>query len=95
MQFTVERNWIDVVGGIWMPYGSKCALKINLSDYDIRNIGEPTRDNIEQWLACNAGDFSSIDDFHAIVGETEIPWATEEGELTFSDCMHPAEDWEL
>ena len=92
MKFTVEKNWIDIVGGIWMPYGMTCAMTKDLSVYDLENIGEPTRDNVEQWLACNAGDFSSIHDFHAVIGETEIPWDSEDSEITFNNCMYPMED---
>lgn len=91
MKMTIDRNWIEVIGTIWMP-PITCAQRIELDDYKMSNIGEPTRDNVEYWLACNAGDFQSIQDFHAIIGETEIPWANEESELTYNDCMHPAED---
>ncbi len=91
MKFTVERNWIDVIGQIWMP-AVTCATRRDLSDYDMRNIGEPTRENVDRWLALNVGDFQSIADFHAVIGETEIPWEREESELTFIDCMYPAEE---
>lgn len=90
MKFTVERNWIDVIGYIWLPQ-VMCAQRIDLNPYDMNNIGEPSRDNVEQWLCTHAGDFQSITDFHAIVGETEIPWKNEESEFTFHDCMNPLE----
>jgi len=86
MKFTIERNWIEVIGVIWLP-PITCAKRIDLSPYDMENIGEPTRENVEQWLCTHAGDFQSITDFHAIVGETDIPWATEENEFTYFDCM--------
>jgi len=91
MKFTVERNWIEVIGPIWMPPVT-CAKRIDLDAYDIENIGEPTRDNVEQWLCTHAGDFQYVADFRAIVGETEIPWKDEESEFTYHDCMYPAED---
>ena len=87
MELTVKRNRIDVIGQIWQPGIGTCAMTYNLSSYDIDNIGETTRDNVEHWLSLKSGDFQSIDDFHAVVGETEIPWSSEEGEFTFQDCM--------
>jgi hypothetical protein len=86
MKFTIERNWIDVVGKIWMP-AVTCSQRIDLRAYDLENIGEPTRENVDAWLATHTGDFQSITDFHAIIGEVEIPWATEEGELAWFDCQ--------
>lgn len=86
MKFTIERNWVEVVGTIWMP-AVTCGQRIDLSRYDMDNIGEPTRENVEQWLSTHTGDFQSIQDFHAIIGEVEIPWATEEGELAYCDSQ--------
>ena len=88
----VRRAYVDVIGGIWMPYGATCAYRYELRDYDLENIGEFTRENVDRWLTTNSGDFSSIKDFRAECGETEIPWADEESELTYNDCMYPAED---
>lgn len=90
MKFTVERNWIDVVGRIWMP-PVMCAMQYNLSAHDLSSIGEPTQDNVQSWLDTHAGDFQSIEDFHAIIGETEINWQTEESESIYNDCMCPEE----
>ena len=92
MKFTTERNWIDVVGGIWMPYGAKCAQTRNLSAYDMENIGKPTRKNVSDWIDKNFGDFSSIDDFHAVIGEKELKWKKEESEMLFNDCMFGNEE---
>lgn len=96
MKFTVERNWIEMVGPIWMP-ATTAAMRKDLSDYDIRNITEIardlfdseviTRDAIEHWLSLNSGDFSGIDDFYAVIGETEFPWGDEESVCTYLDCM--------
>jgi hypothetical protein len=88
MKFTIERNWIDVLGVIWMP-AATCGQRITLSAYDIANIGEPTRDNVLDWLGSHAGDFQSITDFHAVIGELELPWESEDNEYTYHDCMDP------
>ena len=104
MKFTIERNWIDVVGTIWMPE-IVCGQRIDLRAYDIENMrnkcevaGCPcggldapiSRWEVEQWLATNAGDFQRIQDFYAVVGEVEIEWATEEGELAYDACFAEA-----
>jgi len=90
MRYMVERNFVRVVGTIWMP-PITAAYEYPLTNYDIENIGEFTRDNVERWMRSHTGDFQFITDFYATVGDAEIPWATEEGELTYSDCMCPAE----
>lgn len=72
-----------------------CGQTKTLRQYDVDNIRdrvEPgiTRANVEDWLTCNAGDFSSVQDFYASIEDgpntVEIPWATEDGELAFNDC---------
>lgn len=81
------RNWIEVVGRIWLP-PVKVAQTIDLSAGDVGNVGEqPTRDDVQSWLDCHAGDFQEIIDFHAVLGETEIPWETEEGVRLFDECI--------
>ena len=87
MKFTIERNWIEAIGPIWWPAGAICAMRYDLSAYDMENIGEATRENVEQWLATHSGDFQHVEDFYAAIGETEIPWEKEENEFTYADCM--------
>ena len=92
--YTMRRTRIahvEVVGKIWMPM-TTAAYIYDLSDYDLENIGEFTRENVDDWLGTHAGDFSSIQDFHAVCGDVEIPWQSEENEMTFCDCMYPSED---
>jgi hypothetical protein len=90
--YIVDENWIDLIGEIWQPGIGPCASKINLRTYDVENIGEPTRENVETWLTAHTDDFQSIIDFHAVVGETELPWENEESGITFLDCMYPYEE---
>ena len=85
-RYMVERNYVQVVGKIWMP-AVTCAMEYPLTRHDIENIGEFTRENVEQWLCIYARDFQSIEDFHASVGDQDIPWATEDGECAYADCM--------
>ena len=92
MRYMVERNFVEVLGGIWMPYGAKATMEYKLSPYDIVNIGEFTRENVESWLDKNAGDFSSIIDFYATIGDKEISWASEENEFIYQDIVFSAEE---
>ena len=90
-QIRVSR--IRYIGNIWQPGIGICAQTGNLTSSDEANIGEPTRENVEQWLATHAGDFQEIIDFEADIGDAPlIPWANEDSECTFIDCMYPSEE---
>lgn len=78
---------IQMIGQIWQP-NTTCAMDKQLSDYDLKNIGDFTRPNVEQWLITHSGDFRSVDDFRAVCGDTSISWASEESECTYADCMY-------
>lgn len=91
MRYMVERNFVQVLGVIWMP-AITCAQEIKLRAYDVENIGEFTRENVSDWIDKNAGDFQSITDFYATMGDVEIHWANEDNEITYNDCMYPQED---
>jgi hypothetical protein len=84
--------YVEVLGKLWMPMAT-AGTRYELSDYDLENIGEFTRENVDDWLGTHAGDFSSVKDFAAVCGETVIPWSSEDNELEFSDCMYPSEDF--
>lgn len=92
---TVRENYVDVVGYGW--YNQLIAMTIKLRQYDIANMrgrvsdDAITRDDVEDWLGCNAGDFQSIMDFRALIDNEgiEIPWNTEDGEIEFSDLVYP------
>jgi len=96
MKYLVRKSVVAVVGGIWMPPGAICAYDYTLTDHDVANIkdrgdGAITRDALDEWLGCHAGDFSSIKDFSASIEDgdesIEIPWATEDGECAYLDCF--------
>lgn len=79
--------YVEVLGKIWMP-ATTAAHTYELTDYDLTNIGDTfTRENVEQWLATHAGDFQSITDFHAVCGEDDIPWKSEESENAYNDAV--------
>jgi len=99
MRYIVRRSVVDVYGKLWMPM-TPAAQRTELSSYDIDNIrdedGNITRESVEDWLMGNSGDFSTVVDFSASIEDgdmtIDIPWATEEGEYGYSDCMYAAED---
>lgn len=67
--------YIDFVGAVAI---GQCTL----SDGDLADIGEFTRENILRWFA-RKGDptwvgIVPVEDFHAVCGDIEIPWATKE-----------------
>jgi hypothetical protein len=98
MRYTVTKQRVQVLGGIWWPMGQLCAQERDLSPYDLANIGDVRdRDAVASWIALNSGDFSSIVDFRADfhVGDEHIvhEWSRgDESECDWSDCMCPAED---
>ena len=94
MRYLVERNFVQVIGTIWQPGAAQCAMEYPLSPHDVANIGRFTRANVETWLSAHSGDFQSIDDFRASVGDGEIDWESEESEFTYNDCVFPAEEEE-
>ena len=96
--YTVKENYVNVVGKGW--YSQPIALSIKLRQYDIDNMrgrvsdNAITREDIESWLDCNAGDFQSIKDFYALVDNegVEIPWNSEDNEIEFFDMTDPIYD---
>jgi hypothetical protein len=104
MRYLVRTSVIRVIGTIWMP-SVTAAQTYTLSAYDVENVkgyGEAydapgiNRTSVEQWLIRHAGDFSGITDFEASIEDgddtVDIPWADEESEFTYGDCIFQAED---
>ena len=93
MRYLVERNLVQVIGSIWQP-GATCAMEYTLSQHDVDSMGPFNRTNVLSWLDTHAGDFQSIDDFRATIGDDFLEWEREESEITFNDCMSPPEEEE-
>lgn len=99
MKYLTRVSYIDVIGPIWMP-SVDAATRYTVSSYDLENMrdgnGKITRDSVQRWLDCHAGDFQSVTDFSASLEDgdetVDLPWAHEESELTYGDCMYPQED---
>lgn len=88
----VRVAYVEYIGEIWQPGVGACAQHQTLTDYDLGNLGELTRENVEHWLTLNAGDFQAIIDFSATVGDVVIPWSDEESEWVYLRCMYPEDD---
>src|SRR3990172_6361796 len=113
---------IEVVGNIWQPGVGLCAMTYTLRPYDVGNIRGRmlartgvtdglmppiTRDDVQDWLDANAGDFQNVNDFRAVIDDGPLPacglcghikrqalvfdWASEENECAFNDAMFGTE----
>jgi hypothetical protein len=99
MRYAVRKSIIHVIGRIWMP-AATAAMTYTLRSYDIENMrdedGSITRESVDNWLAMNAGDFQGVTDFYASIEDgnksIDLPWADEDSELTFNDCMFPEDE---
>jgi hypothetical protein len=69
------RAYIEIVATV-------CSWQFELHPADLCGIGEFTRENIAGWLDRGHSRFEvgvyGYEDFHAICGDKDIPWATEE-----------------
>jgi hypothetical protein len=76
----VRLAYVQVIGYIWMPSHVERSYIFQLSDSELKEIGDFTRDNISNWLAIHAGDFRVISDFCAVCGSEELNWVKEDSE---------------
>lgn len=94
MRYIVRKNIVYVVGKLWQP-GITAAQRLELRDYDVENArdddGQITRESIHHWLDTHTGDFTGVIDFSASIEDgpdtVDIPWASEDGEYAYLDCM--------
>lgn len=101
MRYTVRTSIVMVVGRLWMPM-VEGATRLTLTGYDVDNArddeGNLTRESVQRWLDCHAGDFSEIIDFSASLEDdrndttVDIEWSDEDNEMTYYACMSPEED---
>jgi len=79
----IMRAYIDI-GNSW------CSWRHDLSDSDLRNIGEFTTENILKWLKTSKQPFDhfghdplrdsslTLIEFHAVCGDKDLHWETTE-----------------
>jgi hypothetical protein len=71
--------------------GDVVVRRHDLDEAELRSIGEFTRENILAWMGrCPHRDWENwigvlpIEDFHAVCGDVDIPWATEEAKALWT-----------
>lgn len=97
MKYMVRKSIVQVLGYLWMS--AKATYEYTLSPHDVENAkdgnGKLTRESVQLWLDSHAGDFHSVIDWHASLEDgsetVEIPWQSEENELTYTDITYPCE----
>ena len=69
--------------------GSTVIGRYYLSQTELREIGDFTRENVQKWMDTHTDvDWIGIlptKDFHAICGDIDIPWATEESRQRWNE----------
>lgn len=98
-RYTVRVSYVDIIGTLWMP-STTAATRIKVNSHDVENMRDDdvqiTRDSVEDWLTSHSGDFSRVIDFSASIEDNDttvdIPWADEDSEFTYNDCMFPDND---
>jgi hypothetical protein len=78
----VETHYVDVISHFM------CARRV-LSVFDVPEIGEFTRENVLAWLDTRgSGEWIGLlpaEDFQAVCGDIEIPWAKEQSQAQFQN----------
>jgi hypothetical protein len=77
MEDQMNTAYIEIVGGI-------AVYRWNLNQADLRHIGDFTRWRVAQWLYDRLGPEDSMQDFHAVCGNIDIPWDTEAARLIWN-----------
>ena len=73
------------------------AVRYELTDSDLREIDEFTRDNVLTWMESHKGvdwfdilTWGPIHDFHAVCGDIDIGWRAEEGRSFWTTVIDKA-----
>lgn len=81
-------TYIEILGAVTM-------WRRGLTNSDLRQIGEFTRENVLEWMESHTDtDWVGtlpVEDFHAVCGDIDIPWAKEESRL----CYTARPPWQL
>jgi hypothetical protein len=80
----MEKPYVEIIGGISM-------YRSNLTQADLRHIGEFTRWRVAQWLYDPQGPEDSFKDFHAVCGDIDIPWDKEESRSIWEQACPASE----
>jgi len=84
----MSDTYIEIVGAVMVR-------RHNLNDSELREIGRFISGNVWMWLDNHKGldwvGMLPVVDFHAVCGDIDIPWATEEAKQIFSRCYPSAQ----
>ena len=82
---------VQVIGVHWGAYierGSLAAINEPTAAMELIAPEMDNREDIEDWLTSNSGDFSEVMDFASLPG---IEFSTEDAELSYFDMMFPGD----
>jgi hypothetical protein len=81
---TVERPYIEIRGAL-------ALWRRSLDKADLHFIGEFTRENVLAWMNRQRSPdwicILPVDDFHAVCGDIDIPWAKEAARLCWNEVQ--------
>lgn len=101
MSYTVQENYVEVVGKGW--YSQTMATRYNLDKWKLDDIEKMSQDDYENldendwreimsdWVDYHSGDFMHIEDFTATLDKfgVVIPWHDKDNEWLYFDLMYP------
>jgi CheY-like chemotaxis protein len=79
-----KKPYVELVGGIALS-------RHEMNNDDLCFIGEFTRENVLRWMNSHRGPdwvgILPVDDFHAVCGDIDIPWAKEAARLCWNEVQ--------
>lgn len=88
-----ECHYIEIIGALvgrprlFRRRKTRILGRVELSEFDVREIGEFTKKNVARWMGTHGSpdwvELFPIQDFHAVCGDKELPWDTEESKQRF------------
>lgn len=84
---TIEINEVDVIGHGWL--NQRMCYTYKLTDYDVESIGKLNRDNVENWLMKNSGDFQMVDDFQVDIKDFQSDFNSVDNYYEWLSMMYP------
>lgn len=89
MKTTIIRdlNEIQFIGHIWQ--GQLAAAVVQLQAEECAALAGKSRAEIADYARRRNGDFETVLDFKAVIGETVQGWSDDGSPDLFADCMYP------
>lgn len=87
MQYNLTKHDVEEIES----YGDiRCSMR-DPEEYIDEGI---TRKDIAQWVAAHTGDFQSVTDFHACIGNVDIDWLDLENAFLYNSYVYGDDDEE-